>query len=129
MNLNGERIRELKMKPNEVNVLGIIYKIEYVDNPSDVDIYKRKSLWGQIDYWTRSIRIYDNGRNPEDVFETILHELLHAIGDALKLSILAEDKNHDQLDVLALALTDLMTRNNWIKLKEQNNENEVEMVD
>jgi len=55
------------MKPNKVNILGIEYSITYLDKPSDVDIYKRESLWGQIDYWTRTIRIYDNGRPEEDI--------------------------------------------------------------
>lgn len=104
------------MKPEKVNILGITYKIEYVNSPSEVDIFKRESLWGQIDYWTRTIRIYDSGRTLEDIFQTIMHEVLHGIGEALNLSILTEEDNHDQLDVLALAMTDVMTRNGWITL-------------
>lgn len=101
------------MKPTSVNILGIKYSIEYVDKPSDVDIYKRESLWGQIDYWTRSIRIYDNGRSIEDVFETVLHEVLHGIAESLKLKSL-QDGGHDDLSLLALALTDVLYRNGWI---------------
>lgn len=102
-------------KPNSVNVLGVEYKIEYTDKPSDVDLYKRASLWGQVDLWTRTIRIYDNGRPAEDVWQTIFHEIFHCIADELKLKALAKDENHDELDVLALAMTDVLFRNGWMR--------------
>ena len=49
--------------PNKVNILGVEYKIFYFDKPSEVYIYKRESFWGQIDYWTRTIRVYKNVHN------------------------------------------------------------------
>lgn len=53
--------------PEIINVLGTEYKITYTDNTSEVDIYKRESLWGQVDYWTRTIRVYNNDRNSSDI--------------------------------------------------------------
>lgn len=103
------------MRPKSVNILGIKYSIEYVDKPSDVDIYKRDSMWGQIDYWTRSIRVYANDLSEEDVFSTVLHEVLHGITNAFKLTVLQDKENHDELDLLSLALTDVLYRNEWIK--------------
>ncbi len=100
--------------PNVVNVLGVEYKIEYVDKPSDVDIYKRESLWGQVDYWTRTIRVYAKDRTPADTWETIFHEVLHAIGCQLHLKMIEDKDNHDQVDILALALTDTVFRNGWM---------------
>jgi len=108
-------------RAKQVNILGVSYELIYVDKPSDVDIYKRESLWGQIDYWTRTIRIYDHGRSEEDVWETILHEVLHGIANALHLKCLKDEKNHDELDLLSLALTDVLFRNKWFK-KEQTDE-------
>jgi len=102
-------------KPESVTVLGKVYSITYCDNPSEVDIYKRKSLWGQIDYWTRTIRVYDNGRSLQDIWETIIHEILHGIGGELKLNINKEE-NHNELGILALAITDTLFRNDLIKL-------------
>lgn len=99
-------------KPTSVNIVGIEYQIEYVDRPSDVDIYKRESLWGQIDYWTRTIRVYDNGRSTEDRWHTIIHEVLHGVVTALKIDSLHEKE--DDVDLLALALTDVLFRNRWI---------------
>lgn len=101
------------MKPESINILGITYKVEYVDKPSDVDIFKRESLWGQIDYWTRTIRIYDNGRSIEDVWQSIFHEILHGISEALKLQSLSKEEYHDELDILALAIIDVLVRNGW----------------
>lgn len=102
------------MRPDQVTILGITYKIEYVDKPSEVDIFKRESLWGQIDYWTRTIRIYENGLSEEDVFGTVMHEVLHGIASAFKLKTLSADEHHDELDLLSLALTDVLFRNGWI---------------
>ena len=101
-------------KPERVNILGIEYHIEYVDKPSEVDIHKRESLWGQIDYWTRTIRIYDNSRSIEDIWQTLMHEILHGISDALKLK-LNEEELHNELDILSIAITDVFFRNKWIK--------------
>ena len=104
------------MKPSSVCILGIDYQIEYVDKPSDVDIYKRESLWGQIDFWTRTIRIYDNGRGLVDVWHTILHEVIHGISSALKLELDDEDK----VDLLALGLTEVLFKNNWLNVERPN---------
>lgn len=101
--------------PDKVNILGIEYSIEYVDKPSEVDIYKRESLWGQIDYWTRTIRVYEKDRAKEDIWETIIHEVLHAIDKHLKLGLFEDENAHDSLGVLALALADTFFRNGWMK--------------
>jgi hypothetical protein len=104
---------------NEINIMGVNYKIEYFDKPSDVDIYKRESLWGQIDYWTRTIRIYNGSNRPiEDIWQTIFHEVLHGIVSALHLKSLEKAENHDELDLIALGLTDILFRNNLINLKD-----------
>lgn len=109
----GEK-RKGKMKPTSVNVLGKVYTIEYKDNPAEVDMYKRESLWGQIDYWTRTIRIYDNETVDGDTIHWLLHEILHAIASELNL-VLDKAEHHDDLDVFALALSDVFIRNGWLK--------------
>jgi len=97
-----------------VNILGIQYAIEYCDNPAEVDLHKRKSLWGQIDYWTRTIRVYNNGRPMPDVWQTIFHEVIHGIVTALHMEVLADKE--DDVDLLALALMDVLERNEWMRL-------------
>jgi len=105
-------------KPKGVNILGIGYTIEYCDKPSDVDLHRYTSLWGQIDYWTRSIRVYDNGRTAVDIWQTILHEIIHGIANDLHMAEL-EGKDHETtVDVLALALIDVFTRNGWLTVED-----------
>jgi hypothetical protein len=48
------------------------------------------------------------------VWQTIIHEVLHGIADALKMKLNKKDM-HDELDILALAITDVFYRNGWIK--------------
>jgi hypothetical protein len=106
------------MRPTTINILGIDYAVTYCANPVDVDIQKRETCWGQIDFWTRTIRIFDDGNRPEgDVFQAILHEVLHGISDSLHL-ILEKDKYHTDLDRLALALADVLVRNEWVEIKD-----------
>ena len=107
------------MKPTELNILGIKYTVEYVDSPSDVDIHGRETLFGQIDFWTRSIRIHDNGRDIEDVWQILIHEVLHGIAEALNLKLNEEDM-HDELDSLATAIGDTLIRNNLLNLTPNN---------
>lgn len=101
-------------QPTNINILGVRYSVQYVTNPAEVDIYKRESLWGQIDYWTRTIRIYANGRQDADIWQTLLHEILHGIAGQLHLTVLEDKANHDDLDILALALADVLIRNGWL---------------
>lgn len=104
------------MKPESVNILGKEYKIIYCDKPSEVDIYKRTSLWGQIDYWTRTIRVYANDNTMQDVLQILLHEILHGIVSELHISTIYDAKDEEEvIDLLALALADVLERNNWIQ--------------
>lgn len=98
-------------KPTQVNILGCTYKIEYVDKPSEVDVFKRDSLWGQCDYWTRTIRVYETSRPIEDIWNTIIHETLHAICNALKLDDINKDEK--MISLLATGLADTFIRNGW----------------
>ena len=108
----------MKRRPQSVNVLGSQYSIKYFDKPSDVDMFHRESLWGQCDFWTKSIRIYDDGNlSDSDILQTVLHEVLHVIAQEFKLPQLGDWKDkekHDELDLLSLALVDVFIRNGWI---------------
>ena len=100
--------------PAAINILGSVYSVEYVDNPSEVDIFKREAVWGQIDYWTRTIRIFARDFAQSDIWKSIIHEVLHGIGQELKITMLQNQDNHDELDVLAVALVDTFIRNDWL---------------
>jgi hypothetical protein len=115
INIQKTKPMEGVMKPTELNILGINYSVEYVDSPSDVDIHGRETLFGQIDFWTRSIRIHDNGRDIEDIWQILIHEILHGIAEALNLK-LNDEEMHDELDSLATAIGDTLIRNGLLNL-------------
>lgn len=104
--------------PETVKIFDVVYKIEYVDNPSEVDIYKRESLWGQVDYWTRTIRIYKNNCQASDVWQTLWHEILHAISEKLDITMRETGKlrnNEEVIDLLATGINCVLQDNGWMK--------------
>ena len=109
------------MQPNKVNILGKEYKIIYVDNPAEVDVQKRESLWGQVDYWTRTIRVYRNERTLGDIWETLIHEILHAIDSELELELFSnkDKEKHKNCGRIGIALADVLLRNNWLKIENE----------
>ena len=100
------------MMPNELNILCKRYKVIYCTTQLEVDADGEEELSGQIDFTKREIRIFKT--SPEDMWHTLFHEVLHAVAEELKLKI-GEEENHKELDVLALMLTDVLTRNDLLK--------------
>ena len=106
-------------KPKEVNILGINYKISYCKNPADVNIDKQKVLWGEHDPWTRTIRLYDKDKPIEDIWQVLIHEILHGISDMLHLKMDTTTEDHDKLDIIALAMVDVLVRNKWMVIEDE----------
>ena len=107
------------MKPDSVNVLGKTYTIRYVTDSYKVGPDSYELLWGYIDHMAREISIYDN-ENLEDIFETLLHELMHGIGAILGIPALdgGTEESESLVNLLAISISDLLIRNNWISLEE-----------
>ncbi len=103
------------MRRNSINILGRDYRITYVKSASEVDPQGRDSLWGHVDYWNREIRIYDNGRTDHDVFERLMHEILHALDNDLHLGLKDRDGAESRLHRLSVGLADTLARNGIIK--------------
>ncbi len=104
----------MEFKPESVNILGKTYKIIYCDNLFDVDKNGRSSLWGQVDFWDKEIRLYDKLGN-DDIVHNLLHEILHAIVSELNIrSISNSNTEEDDIDMITLALADIFIRNNWL---------------
>lgn len=106
------------MKPTKVNILGIPYKIEYVDRPISQD--QDSTTVGNINYTDKIITIYDKNKSLEDIWATLLHEILHGICESAGLRLNDKDM-HKELDVLAITLMDVLFRNDWIKKDETSN--------
>lgn len=101
--------------PTEIKILDVVYQIEYVDKPSDVDLYKRESLWGQCDFWTRTIRIYANNRQESDIWQTIWHEVIHAIAEKMDIDEQGGKMTGDEklIDLLATGINCVLRDNNF----------------
>lgn len=82
----------------EINILGVIYKVEEVDTVNKTDPRR-----GEINYLTNGIRIDKN--MPKTLKNQVLmHEILHAIFDLLGFDNLAEDEEKVQSIATALHL-------------------------
>lgn len=106
-------------RPKSVNIFSIPFSITYVACELDVDAEKRRELWGQIDYHTQSIRIYDNGGklSESDILSTILEEVMHGVSCKLKLDCFESEVGHKELTALCQGLADVFLRNGWIKTR------------
>lgn len=104
-------------KPKSVNILGTDYTVVYCESASDVDVFRRESLQGQVDFWTSSIRVCES-RSLVAQWKTVIHEILHAIGECADIAMLKNKDNHDQLDALANILVDTLIRNKFLEIEE-----------
>ena len=97
------------MKPDKIWICGIPYRVVWCENAYDVDLDRRKMLCGQHDPWDNTIRLHDNNRPWESKFQTLWHEILHAIEQAYHISNLDDDA----IDLLATGIADVIVRNGW----------------
>ncbi len=108
--------------PSAVTICGKRYSVTYTQELGETDVDKRYGLWGQMDAHTRSIRVYvgkaDRQRQPADVLETLLHEMIHAILTDSKLltACLKDGMEENFVDTLGVQLADTLTRNNLVRM-------------
>jgi hypothetical protein len=101
------------VRPESVEIFSKQYQIEYCERPSDVDKEGRESLWGQIDHWTHSIRIYaPDGFSNAEIWDSLIHEILHVLAEEFKLDL---KEHEEQVSLLALGLADVLIRNGWLR--------------
>ena len=109
--------RQAARYPARVKIFDLEYTITYVDKPSDVDIDGRESMWGQCDYWTRSIRVLKTADiQPADVWHSIWHEILHALTNHLKITVDAGLLTNDEgaINLLAVGINTIIRDNGWL---------------
>lgn len=94
--------------PATVKIVDIIYTVEYVERVADVDTSGRELLHGQIDYLKRSIRIHSGDRKPDDIWQTLWHEMLHGISERLRIQDYALHHDENAIDLLAIGINIVM---------------------
>ena len=98
-----------------IQVLDVVYRVEYFDNITDVDPAHKERLFGYIDREDRTIRIY-NGTE-EDIKQTTWHELIHALADKLEIEELETEDAEKTIDLLATGIRMILKDNKgatWI---------------
>ena len=108
------------MDKQSINIMGVTYTIDYVDNYRDVDIEGRRTdLLAQIEHMKRSIRIFSDGKDKdkqEDFpFFLLIHELVHGIASCANIECLTNDDSEPIIDTLATVLADTLLRNNMVR--------------
>lgn len=97
--------------PKEIELFGIPYEIEYCESTIDVDLNKRESLLGNIDFRNKKIRIHAKDKCPEAVWYILWHELVHGIIDTLRIKVnSSESDEEDIVDLLALGINSIILR-------------------
>lgn len=79
------------------------------DTASEVDVECRKSLFGQIDAWDCSVRLYKQ-RKIAEIRKTFVHELIHLFCDWIRSDSLSP--SDVDVDQVAELLYDTLERNN-----------------
>jgi len=99
--------------PNSIKIFDSIFKIEYFDTHLKVDPDGIEELSGMVDYASSTIRIFNGFGNSDDVFQILWHEVLHAIGEKLKIKYLRDDseKADERVDMLAIAINTIVKDN------------------
>lgn len=108
---------EARVLPAEVNVCGIRWAVEIIDDPADVDATRRMPLWGQMLPSRREIRI-QGGRPPEEMLATLLHEIVHVVRDEVLGTGSPTPEDEQEVTALSAVLADTLIRNNLARLPE-----------
>lgn len=94
------------MRPNKINVMGSIYKIRYCKDRKSVK--EQQVLLGYVDNEAQIISVALDV-SPEEVLDTLLHEMAHVIFTTLKIDVTERD-----VSLLAMAWSDTLVRNKLI---------------
>lgn len=97
--------------PEQVNILGRTFKVRYVKTYNDVDIDRKDGLTGQCAFDRQTISILAGGRPVDAVFQTLMHEVLHAV-----LAICNANVPEDRHEMVSHALADTLVRNGFIEV-------------
>ena len=114
----------MKSFPKSFVICGKKYKVEYTRDMVDADIDKRKAVWGQIDFHTRTIRIFkgkdDNARDCSDILDSLIHEIIHGIIQENNLFRTVISRKSEEMFVANFAslLADTLVRNRIVEIPE-----------
>ena len=94
--------------PTELKILDQTFKVLYFDKASDVDPRGADTMYEHFDRWNHEIRIYNrDGFSKAEVWNSIIHESIHAIVDILKINEIRDLNSFDEEHTVHLLATGL----------------------
>ena len=88
--------RPRKGFPTKIKILHQVYKIRYWNKLGDLRGEKGGLCVGLCDYDTQIIDVLDTGQPRQQVADTLLHEILHAICKVMGIDTIHEHKQEEQ---------------------------------
>jgi hypothetical protein len=115
--INNRSMNKRDSFPESIVVFNSEYDIKYYDKPSQVDGEKRRSLWGQIDYWDSIVRIYRGNFGDAGIWSTIWHELVHAILGQISSEL---NSNEEFVDLISIGINSILEHNEVFRNRFEN---------
>lgn len=110
--------------PEQIVIGGVTYNVEYMPHRDEIDDGGNDcALWGQVSHYKHYIRVWvghgDETQEPIEIFDTLLHELLHVAfsqNPAMRRLLVDGDAEETLITCLGRVLSDTLTRNEIVLL-------------
>lgn len=98
--------------PKSIKILDSIYIIKYVNSTKKVNPSGKEDLDGFWDPENQTITLFLNKKSMDQVWQTLWHELLHAVVGKMWIQEIEKNKNEERIiDLLALGVSSIIAEN------------------
>lgn len=87
----------MMMLPKKIKILSIEYNIEYVDDPRAADWGDGEKARGSVCWEENTIKVLKANRPIQDIWRTIIHEVLHIINWDMNVDCADDEKYVSQV--------------------------------
>lgn len=98
--------------PKTIKVLDSTYTIKYVNSTKKVSPSGKEELDGHCDLGSQTITLFLNKKSMNETWQTLWHELLHAVVGKMWIQEIEKNKNEERIiDLLALGISSIIAEN------------------
>lgn len=103
-----------KSLPQSIKILDSVYTIKYVNSTKKVNPSGKEDLDGLWDPKAQTITLFLNKKSMNEVWQTLWHELLHAVVGKMWIQEIEKSKNEERIiDLLALGVSSIIADNDF----------------
>ncbi len=103
-----------KSLPKSIKILDSIYTVKYVNSTKKVNPSGKEELDGLLNPSSQTITLYLNKHSMDQVWQTLWHELLHAVVGKMWIQEIEKSKNEERIiDLLALGVSSIIAENDF----------------